>query len=63
MFYPGLYCRVANITDNLWTNQGNSSISEPNNCGLYSRAGYNGACTVYYKNFTLSISTSFMDSP
>ena len=38
MFYTGLYCRAANITENLCTNQGNSSIFEPNICGLYSRA-------------------------
>ena len=38
MFYTVLYCRAANITENLCTNQGNSSIFQPNICGLYSRA-------------------------
>ena len=49
MFYTGLYCRATNITDNLCTNQGNSSQRSAvydKDSSFQSRAGYNGACTV-----------------
>ena len=47
-FHYGLYCRAANITDNLCTKQGNSSIFGPKiKSGFKLRAGYSGARTVH----------------
>ena len=56
IFYPfshcGLYCRVVSVTDNLFTKQGNSSISGSKirgfiiKNGFKSRVGYNGVLTV-----------------
>jgi hypothetical protein len=34
IFHCGLYCKAVNITDNLYTKQGNSSIFEPKIHGL-----------------------------
>ena len=45
-FHCGLYCRAVSITDNLCNKQWNSLIFGPKICGLWSRAGYNGARTV-----------------
>ena len=50
--YPIFYCRAVNITDNLYTKQGNSSIFNPQfiiESGFKSRAGYNDVCTVLQK--------------
>ena len=52
IFQCSLYCRAVIITDNLCTKQGNSSIFEPKIHSFKSRAGYNGAYTVYqFENF------------
>ena len=61
VFYPifhcGLYLKAANITNNLCTEQGNSS-KNPRlvfKSGFKSRAGYNGARTVCTCNFLQAV--------